>query len=437
MEGDEARRQIWLYDVPLAATHHLRSILNTGKPIAHEAMEKYEIPIVASVLKLYLLELPDSLVSSHVYEIVKTIYTSTAPNTSESARIAVIQSTLGQLRLANIATLDAIITHFTRLMELTSADEAYVAQLATALAPCVLRPKQDNSLSMAEKFGVRLVRDLFAHKTAIFGELKRQSSLTHTNSGAQRPRAISTDESRRREHFEERQRAIIAAAEVRGRASSPMRNTFADGALQSPTVHRRDRSASAMTRFPVAAPGSTPASRGNRASLEVPTSPQRTAGVQSPPKANGVPLSVHTEQEPAPRMRERSDTTGTTIVTPGAGENEMPDYMAHATTGSEDSEQASAGTPTTAEVEKRNSLNRSSVTRPFRKATGLQRQSLIGKRDSLSKRESVGSVGTNSSVPTSNGGLGEVVQSPVGVEEEEEPEDSKRGVELSDKPMDD
>ncbi|EOD48023.1 putative and fes cip4 domain protein [Neofusicoccum parvum UCRNP2] len=173
LEGDEARRGIWLVDVPLAATHKLRAEINTGKAFPHEILDQYEIPIVASVLKLYLLELPDSLVSSHVYEIVKTIYSTTAPSTSEEARLSVIQSTLGQLRLANIATLDAITTHFVRLIELTSADENFNATLATALAPCILRPRQENSLTMNERYAYRLIRDLFAHKDAIFGELKR------------------------------------------------------------------------------------------------------------------------------------------------------------------------------------------------------------------------------------------------------------------------
>lgn len=58
LEGDEARRGIWLVDVPLAATHHLRNAINNGKAIPKEVLERYEIPIVASVLKLYLIELP-------------------------------------------------------------------------------------------------------------------------------------------------------------------------------------------------------------------------------------------------------------------------------------------------------------------------------------------------------------------------------------------
>lgn len=61
LEGDEARRSIWLVDVPLAATHHLRNQINTGGAVPREVLERYEVPIVASVLKLYLLELPGKL----------------------------------------------------------------------------------------------------------------------------------------------------------------------------------------------------------------------------------------------------------------------------------------------------------------------------------------------------------------------------------------
>ena len=55
---------IWLVDVPLAATHHLRHAINTGKAIPREVLERYEIPIVASALKLYLLELPGKIVQA-------------------------------------------------------------------------------------------------------------------------------------------------------------------------------------------------------------------------------------------------------------------------------------------------------------------------------------------------------------------------------------
>ncbi|KAF2876808.1 Rho-GTPase-activating protein 8 [Massariosphaeria phaeospora] len=311
LEGDEVRRGIWLVDVPLAQTHSLRAAVNTGKTFPREILDKYDVPIVASVLKLYLLELPDSLVSSHVYEIVKTIYSSTATDASEEQRVSVIQSTLGQLRLANIATLDAICTHFTRLIELTSADETYVNALANALAPCILRPKQESSLTMNERYSYRLIRDLFAHKDAIFGELKRASALTHSSSGAQRPRAISTDESNRRANYEERNRAI--AAQRSPRTTSPGPGSRVGGS------HRRDRS---QTRFPVNT--SSPTERrgtGSRNSLEVPGSVESspivegnaTNGILDGPQEHPAPSSTRV---PLPRKhagslaRSNRDSTG-------------------------------------------------------------------------------------------------------------------------------
>ncbi|KAK6065779.1 hypothetical protein SCUP234_12399 [Seiridium cupressi] len=244
LEGDAARRDVWLVEVPLAQVHKLRAKINDGKVFTHETLADADVPTVASVLKLYLLELPDSLVSSHVYEIIRTIYNTPATDSSEAARISVLQQTLSQLRLTNIATLDACMNHFTRLIDLTSADEQYITALATSLAPCILRPRTETSLTMEEKHAYRLIRDLFAHKDAIFSELKRMSTLSHSSSvtSNNRPRAISTDESNRRAHMEERQRALLEKAGGRSRATSP---------APSPR-HRRDRSVGGPeTRFPI------------------------------------------------------------------------------------------------------------------------------------------------------------------------------------------
>ncbi|KAH6892025.1 hypothetical protein B0T10DRAFT_527961 [Thelonectria olida] len=244
LEGDEARRGVWLVDVPLAQTHRLRAKVNNGKLVSPEVFDEFDIPAVASLLKVYLLELPDSLVSSHVYEIVRTIYSSTADST-EASRIAVLQQTLSQLRLTNIATLDACMNHFTRLIELTSADETYVSSLAAALAPCILRPRSETSLTLEEKHAHRLVRDLFAHKDAIFTALKRMSTLNHSSSvTTNRPRAISTNEGNRKALVEERNRALLEKANAsRGRDKSP---------APSPRGHRRDRSTGGPdTRFPI------------------------------------------------------------------------------------------------------------------------------------------------------------------------------------------
>ncbi|KAF2429856.1 rho-GTPase-activating protein-like protein [Tothia fuscella] len=370
LDGDEARRAIWLVDVPLGATHHLRQQINDGKTVPVEVLEQYEIPIVASVLKLYLLELPDSLVSSHVYEIVKTVYSTTATDSSEAQRVSVIQSTLGQLRLANIATLDAITTHFTRLIELTSADEAYISSLSTNLAPCILRPRQETTLTMNEKYNYRLLRDLFGHKEAIFGELKRASSqATRAASAANqergRGRGMSTDERGRAIAEQEKWQAI---ATKNGRAASPAPSTRI----------KRERSPNRMsgdasTRFPV-----SPSTTSPPGGVTSPTERRSTLtrhSLEVPGSAEASPIGSHT------------NGVGSTAV---ANSNHADGSL-----------------------EKRDSLGSSSRVKS-RKPANLSRQSLYGGVSSSSERVRADSLKGAASH-----------------------ESDHRGVELTDKPMDD
>jgi hypothetical protein len=164
--------------------------------------------------------------------------------------------------------------HFTRLIDLTSADEEYIAKLATSLAPCVLRPRSETSLTMEEKHAYRLVRDLFTHKDSIFNELKRLSTMNSTGSvkgNQNRPRAISTDESNRKAHMEERQRALLEKATgSRSRATSPAPSPRAS--------HRRDRSVGGPeTRFPISTTLSSPTSEHRKRTSLGPNLPKRTS----------------------------------------------------------------------------------------------------------------------------------------------------------------
>ncbi|KAH2760287.1 hypothetical protein KXV52_004882 [Aspergillus fumigatus] len=390
LEGDEARRAIWLYDVPLAATHHLRNALNNSKADYNEILQKYDIPIVASVLKLYLLELPDSLVSSQVYEIVKTIYSTTAHETTEDGRIKVLQSTLGQLRLNNIATLDAIMTHFTRLIDLTSADEAYISALAQTLAPCILRPRVENSLTMNERHNYRLIRDLFAHKDAIFGELKRQSSVLGLGSTSNRPRAISTDESNRRAAMEARNRAIVD----RSRANSPA----------PPRKHRRDRSsgASEAGRFPIHVTSPTERKAATRSSLEVPASAEApTTGEQF--------TTVNIQANDSATNGTSSDSPASAV----AGENTSSESSSPPPAGNSDGSPTPTPTPgyvtAPGEPEKRSSIPRSGA--------------MFNRKPGLGNRSSFPAVASAESEPDSK--------------RNSLAESEPKGVTLEDKPMDD
>lgn len=202
MPNDETRQKVWLRIVPLHLQHQLRSSINNGKPVDKKVLAEYDSAIVAAAFKLYLLELPDSLVSKTIYEPIKSIYANYSTDEDVEDRITAISNMLAQLRVSNIATLDAITTHFGRLIDLTNADEDYKNALANALAPGILRPRSENNLTHHDKHPQRLVLDLIMHKKEIFASLKRASTT--------RPRS-STDEKDRRSRVEERNRAISAS----------------------------------------------------------------------------------------------------------------------------------------------------------------------------------------------------------------------------------
>ena len=165
---------------------------------------------------------------------------------------------------------------------------------------------------MHERHAYRLIRDLFAHKEAIFGELKRASALSHTPSGGKaakesRLRGISTDESHRRENMEARNKAIAS----RSRNSSPA--PHANG-------HRRDRSTDGRerTRFPIST-SPTNERKPVRSSLEVPGSAaldgsnqaQQQQQQQIPSTSNGTPPTVPEHPYPDPTATPQEQQTQT------------------------------------------------------------------------------------------------------------------------------
>lgn len=296
-------------------------------------------------------------------------------------------------------------THFTRLIDLTSADETYITNLAQTLAPCILRPRVENALTMNERHAYRLIRDLFDHKDAIFGELKRQSSSLGGLGGPAaagsnaRPRALSSaDESNRRAAMEARQKAI---AEQRTRDKSPA----------ATNRHRRDKSTDgAMGRFPVVASpqigapthghGQTSGTRsslggqgGSRYSLEVPGSQDISPVVEKTTKLlpSQLPNSTHSQH----------NDTATTIN----GTASMPGAFSQPPTPPDKDGRTAAG----ADMEKKNSLKRSTV----------------GSGGRGKHRGGAGSAGGSSMLGRGKGSLTGQATS------------SSQGVTLEDKPMDD
>lgn len=194
LENDHVRLAAWTDNAPLNKVHELRKEINTGAPPHVETLKKYDPTVVAGVLKLYFKELPESVIPNHFYDSLKNIYVEHGNEEDPTVRIKKVQTLCGQLRLTQLAALDAITKHFGRLLEIANPSQEDRENLYLALAPCVLRPQTQSALSLVDKHPQKFVRDLIEHRKTILSELKRAASSgskvatkdkgTHNEAGA-------------------------------------------------------------------------------------------------------------------------------------------------------------------------------------------------------------------------------------------------------------
>lgn len=68
---------VWIKSLPLETIHKARGELNTMEiPITKEILKKYDLLLLASVIRLYLLELPECLFTFEFYDPCKLLYNS-------------------------------------------------------------------------------------------------------------------------------------------------------------------------------------------------------------------------------------------------------------------------------------------------------------------------------------------------------------------------
>lgn len=188
LQNDEERVNLWIQPIHLSNVHKLRSQLNVLQdPNKIMGVLKETHPLlITNVLKLYFMELPDSIIPHNHYDVIKLLYTNYHDEPQTDSRINGLQNVLLELPKCNQATLDAVLTHLTRLVSVIGSENEEFAlelqhRLAKEFGSLVLRPKIDSlntleSSYLNDKFQVILMNDLFDHKEKIFNELKRQSS---------------------------------------------------------------------------------------------------------------------------------------------------------------------------------------------------------------------------------------------------------------------
>lgn len=181
IENDEIRLSLWTIEVPIKITHALRREINKSAAFNKELLASYEPPVLIAGLKLYLTELPNSLIPDQFYDVLNKIYLSHSGPENREIRFKAIENTLSRLRVANIATLDVLTAHIYRVITIANASQSAVELIAKELGPLIIRSSDNSKVSLTDTMPTQLTLDLLNGRNRLFAELKRRASGSYQN----------------------------------------------------------------------------------------------------------------------------------------------------------------------------------------------------------------------------------------------------------------
>ncbi|KAF4610740.1 hypothetical protein D9613_006830 [Agrocybe pediades] len=171
--NDIEKRKAWIYEVPLPAVHHLRETLNAippQQPYPAELFARYDAPVIASCIKLWVLELNPPIALYEGWEDFRKLYPTmgSAIKAEDSAdqHLQAVGAALQRLPRVHLYVLDDIIKHLKNLVATTKVeedDEVYFTKLALSMGRTILRPKLETQLSIQDRHPTLLFLDLLKH----------------------------------------------------------------------------------------------------------------------------------------------------------------------------------------------------------------------------------------------------------------------------------
>ncbi|KDE06877.1 hypothetical protein MVLG_02765 [Microbotryum lychnidis-dioicae p1A1 Lamole] len=186
ISSNAEKRRIWLYETPLGMQHRLRSLLQDPSRAGHlrSLVDKFDLPVVASTVKLWLLELEIPPIVFSQYDELRHLYPKRVGSEIVNVPAKLLAEHLARMPVTHLEVVRAMILYFAEMIqstptEGTETDEVYLQKLALSVARCLVRPRQETSLSIDDRFPTLVFSDLVKNHAVIFAsadELKHSKT---------------------------------------------------------------------------------------------------------------------------------------------------------------------------------------------------------------------------------------------------------------------
>ncbi|KAI7872677.1 Rho GTPase activation protein, partial [Spinellus fusiger] len=180
----EDKISLWSTPVALSTVHTARAEMNMDSRRLEPALvDSYSPGLLVAVLRLFLLELPEPLMTYDLYESVCALYTN--DNQDESLRLLPLSHLIATLPASHFYTLDLLLSHIDS--HLQTCQGRSLEETSQCLGPIFLRARTESLATLTSQVPFQLTRDLLQHYKHIFSENTRHSFAENEKRRQTRP----------------------------------------------------------------------------------------------------------------------------------------------------------------------------------------------------------------------------------------------------------
>ncbi|KAI8977386.1 hypothetical protein BDF20DRAFT_874498 [Mycotypha africana] len=174
LDDQEKKKNVWSTPCALDRVHAACSHLNTSSDyLTAQMFEKYEPDLLVAVLRYFLLELPDCLMTFEFYDPVNALFTGGYSNNEQDGdtlRVSSLSHLIASLPSSHFTTLNAILKSMLSFIKDVSASSEIIESMCHSLGPVVLRARVESFSTLNSKVPFRLMYELISHYHEIFTE---------------------------------------------------------------------------------------------------------------------------------------------------------------------------------------------------------------------------------------------------------------------------
>ncbi|KAJ2814928.1 Rho-GTPase-activating protein 8, partial [Coemansia furcata] len=175
----EDKYRIWTTRALLRNIHDLRNTLNRGPSVTLKHLRTFDLPLIANLLVLYLLELPKPLCPVELQDSLRTVYSARSEKSNSFDTLAAVRALLEGLPYVQLKTLQAI---FGVLNEQIQGDEdpaardQFVRAVSQRLGPIILRGRDIVGVGVG-RLPELFVSDLIEHYDVVLAGIDTQRPM--------------------------------------------------------------------------------------------------------------------------------------------------------------------------------------------------------------------------------------------------------------------